>query len=162
MRVIHDSDVVEFVDDSGDKLILLRAPRQRDVISCDLMARDEAVAELDKLKASGIDTDKILADAQADPDALEKAQESARNSTSPAVREARYKSLAVRASIGTESFDGHQQMLEAYRDMDPESAAWADAQVASVWNAAIPSDADTRGPRADVAVPQDAAVSATD
>lgn len=161
MRVIHDSDTIEFRDESGDKLYLHPAPRQRDVIACDDMARREAIAAMDELKKSGVDTDKILADAQADPDALAKAQESVRENVSPAVRAFRFKALAVRMTVAGESLGGNA-VVEAYENMDPESAAWVDEQVASVWDAAIPGDADTRGARADVAVHQDAAHSAAD
>lgn len=153
MRVIRDSDTVEFTDSDGDKLVLLSAPRQRDVNACDIIARDEAMSEMDRLKATGVDTDKILADAQKDPDALKKAQANVRNAPdSVKVREFRLKALAVRMFINSENIGG-EQVIRQYGDMDPVSSAWVDEQVKSVWEAAIPSDASARGPAPDAELP---------
>ena len=160
MRVIHDSDTVEFIDESGDKLILLAAPRQRDVVACEDFERKDAIAGLEGIKALGIDTDKILADAQAQPEKLAVAKTAAAKA-GPKVCEFRLRVLVVRAFIGGENIGG-PAVVDAYGNMDPVSAAWVDEQVESVWTGSMPSDADTRGTRADVAVPQDTAVSATD
>jgi hypothetical protein len=161
MRVIHDSDsdTVEFTDGSGDKLVLLSSPRQRDVMACDEIERAEAIAGLEGIKALGIDTDKIMADAQANPEKLSAAQAAVDSHAGPKVREFRLKILAVNLVVDGEKLGG-SAIMDAYGNMDPASAAWVDEQVAEVWNAAIPSDADTRGPRADAAVPE--VVSAAD
>ena len=151
MRVIHDSDTVEFIDESGDKLILLAAPRQRDVIACEDFERQDAIAGLEGIKALGIDTDKILADAQAQPEKLAVAKTAAAKA-GPKVCEFRLRVLAVRAFIGGENIGG-PAVVDAYGNMDPASAAWVDERVASVWDGAIPDDAHTRGAAPDAAVP---------
>ena len=156
MRIINDADAVEFVDGDGAKLFLHPAPRQRDLIASNKLAHDEAIEELDKLKANGIDTDAIMQAAAAKPDLLAAAEKAVRTSLpSPKVRRLRFGALAVRIKDGETVIEGHQKLMEAYDNMDFASAAWADATVHEVWNAAIPSDADTRGEGADVALSEE-------
>lgn len=162
MRIIHDADAIEFVDGDGSKLFLRPAPSKRDIIGSNKMARDEAVEELEKLKAGGIDTDAIMAEAAAKPKLIAAAKEALRTHLpSPKVRRFRFGALAVRIEDGETVIEGHQKLMEAYDDMDFASATWADATVHDLWSAAIPSDADTRGEGADVVVSQEP-VSSTD
>jgi len=159
VRIIRDSDTVEYVDESGDKLVLLSAPRQRDVESSDLIERDEAMGQMQALKKSGIDTDAFMADAKKDRDALEAAKEAVKTSLPAAkVREFRLKSLGIRLVIGGENIGG-EAIVTSYRDMDPISAAWIDKCVGETWMGALPSDEDTRGEGADAPVPVGATVS---
>lgn len=163
MHIVRDSDTIEHVDDRGDKLVLLDAPRKRDLIASNKLAHDEAIEELDKLKANGVDTDAIMVAASAKPDVLAAAQEAVRTSLpSPKVRRLRFGALAVRIELRTgsgpsdgESISGHQPLMEAYDNMDFASSAWVDTTVHEVWNAAIPSDASARGEGADVVVPEE-------
>ena len=143
MRVIHDSDVVEFPDDSGDRLILLECPRKRDLIRAEDLASDEAIAGLSKLKKLGMDPDKMYADAQEDPAKLAEA-EAAAEATSTTVRRFRLEVLGIRLVVGGESFGG-KAILEQYDSMDSDSAEWVDEKVAGVWDGATPDDASARG-----------------
>jgi hypothetical protein len=162
MRIIRDTDAVEFTDPDGAVLYLLPAPTRRDVLASAKRAYDEALEELERLKDSGVDTDAILAEAEAESGAVEAAREAMRASLpSPAVRRLRFGALAVRLVMGDEAISGHQQLIETYDRMDTPSATWTDATVDKVWNAAIPSDADTRGEDADVALSEEP-VSAAD
>jgi len=144
MKVIRDSDVVEFVDDSGDKLILLECPRQRDVMRGEDLASEEAIAGLSKIKALGMDTDKMLADAQANPETFAAAQSNVETTVPPKVRRFRLEVLGIRLVVGGESFGG-KAVLEQYDDMARASAAWVDEKVSRVWDGATPDDASARG-----------------
>ena len=148
MHIVTDADAVEFIDGTGDKLVLRSAPRQRDVEASDDLERSEAFAAIAALKDAGVDTDAVMADAG--PEAIAKATEDA--AVPAKVRELRLKLLAVKLVIGGENIGG-EAIVKSYRDMDAESAAWIDAKVAQVWDGCVPSDADTRGPGADVRVP---------
>lgn len=159
MRIIHDYDTDVFTDPDGARLTLLVAPRQRDVVACDDVARKEAFAMQAEIKAAGMDVDKMLA--EADPAKVKAATASAESSVSAKVRRFRLDALAVSLGIGTEAFGGHE-VAKQYDSMDPASVAWIDAQVASVWESAIPSEADTRGPAADAAAPEAAAIVAAE
>lgn len=144
MRRITDADVRTFTDATGDTLTLLVMPRYGDKEHVDEVARDEAFAALSELTASGIDVDKLLADAQADPNVMEAASQSASKPTGK-VREARFKALAMAVTANGAPINGHQQLLEFYRELDPASGEWVDSCVNEVWDVAIPSEADTRG-----------------
>lgn len=154
MDIIRDTDTVEFADKGGDKLILLACPRQRDVEACDAIEREEAFAQLDNLKRLGIDTEGALKEAEKDPEKLAKAQAEASESknSAPKVRAFRLKVLGQKLIIQGQTYGG-DAITEAYQNMSPVSARWVDEKVAEVWDAALPSDADTRGESADAPVP---------
>ena len=153
MRIISDSDAIPHADPDGGVLYLRPVPSQRQVLASGAMAYEEAVAELDKLKATGIDTDAVLSEAQKAPETVKKAAQAIRDALpSQKVRRYRFGALATGIDIGDTHISGHQPLMEAYDELDATSATWVDATVNDVWNAAIPSDADTRGPGADVPV----------
>lgn len=139
MRVIRDADTIEFKDDSGDKLILRVAPRQRDIEACDELETDEAMKAVARLKTTGFDTDSAMeaaiAEAQKEtPEAVAEAEAKV-SSASPAVRRFRLARLAVRLVIDGENIGG-ESILTTYGDMSRESAEWVDEQVEKVWTGA--------------------------
>lgn len=161
MRIIRDADVVSFHDEDGNKLFLLSAPRQRDLHACEDLERDEAVKQLQRLKDLGMDTDKILADAEAaDPEELAAARAKAEDpmTDSPKIKEFRLEALARKLILDGDVLVGGK-ILTAYRDMDEESGRQVDEWVASVWTSATPTEAEKHREGADAGVP--AVVSAT-
>lgn len=155
MRIINDSDTVEFADGSGDKLVLLVAPRQRDLEASSDLETKAAMAQFAALKDFGVDTAKAMdAAEETDPDELAAATKAARASINadPKVRAYRLKALAVRLIVNGEAHGGGA-IEDMYGKMDAASAAWVDEKVAEVWDTAIPSDADTRGQAPVAAVP---------
>ena len=160
MRIIHDGDVRTFTDPDGGTLTLLVSPRKRDVDAVGDVERKEAFAQLADLKASGVDTDKMMADATDDEKA--RAADAAQSDTGDRTRRARLDALAIKLIIGDETTIGHAQVVAQYDIMDLLSAAWVDAQVATVWESAIPTDESARGPAADAAPAEAAAVVAAD
>lgn len=140
MRIIRDTDTVEFTDDSGDKLVLLKAPRRRDIKACEDVEREDAMRELEGLRALGIDPITEAEKATAE----ERAVATAAVASAPAadsVRRFRFGALARKLVVDGEAID---DIMAAYDDMPADSTAWVDAQVASVWEAATPSEADTK------------------
>lgn len=138
LHIIRDTDVVTRELD-GDKLVLLSAPRQRDVEVCDEIATKEAFASMAAMRESGMDVDAMMKDAE-----KKKKPDDKPDPVSAKVREARLKALAVALFVDGEKLGG-DAIAVACRDMDPASAAWVDEQVASVWDSALPSEVDTRG-----------------
>jgi hypothetical protein len=155
MRVIRDTDTVEFVDESGDKLVLLEAPRQRDVLACEAIEQEDAFAQLENLRRMGFDVDALIK--QARESDVKRDERDA--DVSAKVRAKRLEVLAVALIVGGDRVGG-KAIAEAYGSMDASSAAWVDAKVAEVWDAATPSDASARGQDADARV--SASVSAAD
>lgn len=148
LKVIHDSDTREFLSD-GDKLVLLVSPRRRDTLACETLEVEEALAALARLKAQGVDTEAVFADAQKDPEKVKAAREAASTAPdSPAVLAFKLKAVAVSLHVDGEKFGG-EAIVSAYDSMDEASAAWVDAQVKTVWESAHPGDADTRRDGAD-------------
>lgn len=151
MKIIRDSDTVTIKDESGDALVLLTAPKYRDVLACEELERTEAIAALDRLKAAGVDIDAELAEAEADPDKMKAAQKAAAEAPdSPAVRRYKLGALAVALIVGGERIGG-RAVLDAYDDMTRDSAEWVDQEVRAVWDSASLDDRDTRSaaPNAD-------------
>ena len=163
MRVIEDTDTVEFADTDGDRLVLLVAPRQRDLDACEVLERTAAFSQLDTLKALGLDTDAAMKEAEQEaPEVLQAAQEASRSSlgADPKVRLFRLEKLAVRMVVAGEALGG-KAILDAYGKMDAASAAWVDGKVAATWDAATPDDASARGAGAHADVPERTAVRST-
>lgn len=157
MRIINDSCTTEFVDRSGDKLILLQAPRRRDVVESERLERKEALEQLDIMKSQGVEIDAVIEDAQKSPEALQAAQEAAaRHEWGPEVMRFRLTALAVSLVVDGERIGG-AAILEAYDRMDPPSAQWIDDCVSSVWSP--PSEAEKNGEGADDEVSDGAGVS---
>lgn len=142
LKVVRDADTCEFTID-GDKLVLLSTPRYRDTLKVAELEEAEVMAAL---KSVGMDmTEAIEAAMKASPEERERAREANRSTPdSPAIREAKLKALAVRLVVDGEAFGG-EAIIDAYRSMDVASAAWVDAQVASVWASASVSDAEREG-----------------
>jgi hypothetical protein len=141
MRIVKDTTV--FTDASGDTLTLLDCPRQRDVEKSDEMERQEAMANLKDLGMTMAEAIKEAQSATAEETsaataALEGAPKSAK------VRRFRLEVLAKAMCLGGQNYGG-QAILEAYDEFDPESAAWADAQVSTVWAHGTLSDAEREG-----------------
>lgn len=161
MRRILDSDTVTRVDEAGDKLVLLVTPRYRDVLACEELEREEALKAMDNLKATGVDVDAIMAEAQKDPDAVKQARRAiAESPAGPSVRRFRLKAVAVALYLDGEKFGG-EAILTVYDEMDAASAAWMDAQVTDVWKTATPDDASARGEEPDADRPVIEAVEST-
>jgi hypothetical protein len=154
MRVIRDTDTVEFVDESGDKLVLLEAPRQRDVMAVVEIEREDAFTQIEGLKRMGFDVDALMKQAKDADKTDEKAETSAK------VHIARLRALAVALYLNGDRLGG-DAIVKSYGDMDPASVAWVDAKVAEVWDAATPDDASARGKDADAGVSPRTSVVAT-
>ena len=142
MRIINDNDTRTFTDAAGDSLTLLLAVRHRDVLKRDEL---ESGAALEQMKAIGIDYKEAMRlRREATPEELAAAE--AKNSEGkeeyePATRRFMLQAVAVRLTVRGEDIGGNA-ILEAYDKMDPESAAWVDAQVDAIWSGAVPSDAE--------------------
>lgn len=145
MEIVRSTDVVQFTDEAGDTLVLLVSPKHRDVVACDELESREAMKGLAELKAQGIDTDAILAEAEKDPEAIRKAREGSDDTPdSPKVRRFKLEALAPKLIVAGETIGGGA-VLDAYDDMKPRSARWVDSKVEEVWASSKPSEADTQG-----------------
>ena len=142
MRIVTDNDIRTFTDANGDSLTLLVAVRHRDAIKRDEM---ESTAGLEQLKSLGIGIkDAMAMEREATPEDMAAARaRKAENKGDfePATRRFMLGAVAVRLTVKGEDFGGGA-ILDAYDRMDPESAAWVNAQVDTVWSGAVPSDAE--------------------
>jgi len=139
MKVVGDNDLQVFTDPEGDTLTLLWSVRQRDVEKAQGIAEREA---LDALKDLGISLEEAMNQArQTSPEEQAKARERIKKQAlSPDLRRFHLEAIARVLTIGGEGCSG-EDILKAYDNMDPASAAWVDEQVASVWDRALPDDA---------------------
>lgn len=139
MKIINDSDTTTFTDDSGDTLVLLDCPRQRDVEKSNKLQREDAFAQLEDLKAAGVDTSAVMEKATTED--AEAAAEAAKAEKLPLeVRRFRLGALAKSLTVSGQTFGG-QEVVNQYDNMDYASSTWVDAQVAIIWATSEPDDA---------------------
>jgi hypothetical protein len=140
MRLISDNDTRTFTDAAGDSLTLLVAVRHRDALKRDQLENTEA---LDALKGLGLGIkDAMQMERDATPEDLAAARArkaESKDEHSAASRRFMLSAVAITLTIRGEDIGGNA-ILEAYDRMDPESAAWVDAQVATVWKGATLGD----------------------
>ena len=160
MRVIKDGDIRIFTDPAGDTLTLLTRVRHGDRESVE---KDETLEALRDMQEAGIDM-AAFAEKAAAPEAREaraklaeakrEKEAAADEERSVAVRRKRLKAVARALTITPRDDDGkptgdpetfiQDAILEQYDSMDDESAAWVDAQVDSIWERALPTDAEKK------------------
>lgn len=163
MRIVQDSDTSEFQDSSGDRLVLLSAPRRRDVVKSEELERDEAVAQMKLIREQGLTNvdEAIEKVSQGDKDAVAQAEQAAADMEwGPEIRRFRLAALAVALYIDGDKLGG-DAIVDAYDRMDPNSVAFVDACVKEVWSGSKPTKAEKNGEGADAEVPDGTAVSAS-
>jgi hypothetical protein len=147
MRVIREEDTQVFTDPTGDTLTLLVAVRQKDSEGSDELEQQEA---FDALKMIGLTLEDAIKQRDTRGEEMEEAAKGAADAPKSAkVRRFRFLALARQATTGGQTVV-RSALAECYDRMDRESVAWVDAQVASIWERAIPGEAEKNRPGTDV------------
>jgi hypothetical protein len=149
MRIHDETEVRLFTDAGGDTLALLTWVRQRDRERIAEMEIREARELLASLGQSIGDLMAEMRDRA--PEQAEAA--SASQPRSVAIRRERLKVIVRGLNVGGREMP-RDSVMDAYDAMDETDTAWVDAQVDSVWEGALPSDAQREGPAALPALPE--------
>jgi len=123
MELINDADLVEFIDESGDKLFCLRAPKNAAFGLRDELVVKEASRYSNLLK--GFDFEKI-------PAAKDKSKQE--DFSTPAMREFMFKAVAVKMIIGAKTITEQEKLVEAYQNLNVKSGKWIDEKVKEIWD----------------------------
>ena len=152
MRIIENADTVTYTDPDGDTLTLLVSVRHRDVVKRSELESREA---MDGLKDLGLSmTDALALEKESTPAELEAARNRRAKSEgdrSPAVLRYMLQAIAQGMRVGEKDI-AQSAILDSYDKMDPESAAWVDAQVDGVWTRATPGADDRAKPDASAGI----------
>ena len=152
MRVVTEADTATFTDPSGDTLTLLASVRHRDAVKRQELESREG---LEGLKNLGMTMQEALAlERESTPEELDAARK--RRARSDGERSPSCRRFMLQAIAAGLTIDGKEvapsAILDTYDKMDPASAAWVDAQVAGVWEAAMPGEDDRAKPDASAGI----------
>lgn len=138
MRVINDNDVKTVTDTSGDSITLLVSVRHADVLRRDEMETKEGRAGVKELGMTIQDMALLEKQATAEEKAAA-VKRREKQTHSGDVRRFMLQAVAQKLTISGRDIGG-QEIVAQYDRMDPDSAAWVDAQVAEVWEPATLTD----------------------
>jgi len=113
MRLITEDDLREFTDPDGDKLITLRKARKKDL---------DDLASL--LLQMGVNADA-------------KDMKALKGLNIAELNLFMLRRVARKLIIGGKEYTG-EDLIKAYQQLDPESAAWVDKCIQEVWEAPNP------------------------
>lgn len=138
MRVIRDTETQEFTDGDGDRLILLKEVRMRDL---EASAEVEHAESLETMRELGMDPSEAFKKAaETSVEEQEAARERNRvRPKSPKVRRLRLKAIVMGMTLAGKEVQ-RSTIMQVYDEMPRESAAWVDACVAEIWAKAEPSE----------------------
>lgn len=143
MRLINPEDSKEFVDESGDKLIVYREPTHYMFGLREATVTEEGAALMKTLGIDMNDPDfsKKAKDAKADLD--KKNDEGEKNILrNPAIRRWEFLAVTLKLVIAGREITSPDEIATAYDHMLDDTGKWVDECVSSVWDAAEPTESE--------------------
>jgi hypothetical protein len=142
MRIINNSDVREFPDESGDILVLRSKPFRSHYVTAGEMEEELAAK---KMKRFGIDMLELQEKAKAEQEGKNKKKPE----DFPETLKFRFDALCVAikrkdpdAESGYRTIDKAEELADMYERMYPEDRAWIDGCTKEIWEANKPADAE--------------------